>query len=134
MSESSNSHERVLARDILVLQLKLVIEAARDLLLSPLSLAAALLDVMLSKRQEPRYFRAVLDFGRRSDEWIDLWAAARGPSRQAQGAVDSVLNNVEEVLRDPQAGARRAKVLKRWAERQMSRARRNVDQRLPPSR
>lgn len=132
MSRSPISHERVLARDILVLQLKLVIEAARDLLLSPLSLAAALLDVMLSKRQEPRYFRAVLDFGRRSDEWIDLWAAARGPSRQAQGPVDSVLNNVEEVLRDPQAGARRAKVLKRWAERQMSRARRNRDHQLPP--
>ncbi len=132
MSESPISHERVLARDILVLQLKLLIEAARDLALSPLSLGAALLDVALSKRQEPRYFRAVLDFGRRSDEWIDLWAAARGPSTQARGAVDSVLNNVEDVLRDPQSGARRAKVLKRWAERQVSRARRNQDHRLPP--
>ena len=132
MSESPISHQRVLARDILVLQLKLVIEAARDLALSPLSLAAALLDAALSKRQEPRYFRAVLDFGRRSDEWIDLWAAARGPSSHAQGAVDSVLNNVEEVLRDPQTGARRAKVLKRWAERQMARARRSVEHRLPP--
>ena len=134
MHEPPVSHERVLAREVLVLQLKLLIEAARDLALSPLSLAAALLDAALSKRQEPRYFRAVLDFGRRSDEWIDLWAAARGPSSQAHGPVDSVLNNVEEVLRDPQAGARRAKVLKRWAERQVSRARRNVDQRLPPPR
>ncbi len=37
--------------------------------------------------------------------------------------VDTLLARVEEVVRDPQTGARRARVLKRWAERQMARAR-----------
>ena len=36
------------------------------------------------------------------------------------------LSRVEEVVRDPQTGARRARVLKRWAERQMARARKRA--------
>lgn len=131
MTEKENSNTRSLVRDVLVLQFKLFIEAARDIALSPLTLSAAALDLVLSKRQPPRYFRQVVEFGKRSDEWIDLWCAARDPTQPA-GPVDSVLNSVEEVLRDPRAGAQRARVLKRWAERQVSRARRRVEQSPPP--
>ena len=42
------------------------------------------------------------------------------PSRES---VDALLFRVEEVVRDPQTGARRARVLRRWAERQIARAR-----------
>ena len=110
-------------RAVLLLQVKLLLGALRDFLLSPISLGAALLDVALAKRQSPRYFRLVLQLGERSDEWIDLWSGARDePSTQREN-VDALLVRVEEVLRDPQAGARRTRVLKRWAQRQVSRAR-----------
>ncbi len=131
MGEETSSDTRTLVRDVLVLQFKLFIEAARDIALSPVTLGAAVLDLLLSKRQSPRYFRNVVELGKRSDEWIDLWCAARDPT-QPPGPVDSVLNRVEEALRDPKAGAQRARVLKRWAERQVARARRRIEQ--PPPR
>lgn len=49
MSTEPTSDTRGLLRDILILQLKLLIEAARDLALSPLTLAAGLLDLALAK-------------------------------------------------------------------------------------
>lgn len=131
MSQEPNAETRTLVRDVLILQLKLFIEAARDVALSPLTLGAAALDLALSRWQAPRFFRQVVAYGKRSDEWIDLWVAAREPG-QGPGPVDNVLNSVETVLRDPKAGAQRARVLKRWAERQMSRARRRIEQSPPP--
>lgn len=123
-SAARGEHRRILTA-AMKLQAKLWIEAARDLLLSPVTLLAAALDFLLAGRQQPRYFRQTLEFGRRSDEWIDLWGRREG--EVTPGSVDSVLENVEAVLRDPQVGARRARVLKRWAERQLSRARRRIE-------
>ena len=130
-TEPKNADTRGLLRDILILQLKLLIEAARDLALSPLTLAAGLLDLALAKHQEPRYFRQVARFGQRSDEWIDLWAPGRPGQVSQPGSVDSLLASVEQVVSDPQSGARKARVLKRWAERQLSRARRRIEQSPP---
>jgi len=121
-----------LIRDALLLQVKLLIGAARDLAVVPVTLAAALLDLILSKSQPPRFFHQVLRLGERSDEWIDVWSAARHQSEQ-RGPVDSILASVEEVVRDPKVGAYRARVLKRWAERQMSRARQRVKTDSPGS-
>lgn len=106
-----------------MLQLKLLLDALRDLALSPLALAAALLDLVLLRTQPPRYFRKVLRLGHWSDGWIDLWAGAEDGDASRRGNVDALLARVEEVVRDPHAGARRARVLKRWAERQLARAR-----------
>ncbi len=111
-----------LIRDVLLLQVKLLLGAARDLAVVPVTLAAALLDLILSKSQPPRFFHEVLRLGERSDHWIDVWSAARDEDSQ-RGPVDSLLASVEEVVRDPKVGAHRARVLKRWAERQMTRAR-----------
>ena len=116
-----------LARDVLLLQLKLLLDALRDLALSPLTLGAALLDFVFSKKQAPRYFHAVLKFGERTDEWIDLWSALRGRESEPHANVDSLMARVEEMVSDPSLGARRARVLKRWAERQLARARRQVE-------
>jgi hypothetical protein len=118
--------QRSLARDVLLLQLKLLLDALRDLALSPLTLGAAFLDFLLSKKQAPRYFHAVLKFGERTDDWIDLWSAARGRDSEAKANVDTLMAHVEEIISDPSVGTRRAKVLKRWAERQLARASRQA--------
>ncbi|MEO5558694.1 MAG: hypothetical protein ABIR10_03335, partial [Dokdonella sp.] len=44
--------------------------------------------------------------------------------------VDALLARVEEVVRNPQTGARKARVLKRWAERQVSRARKQAAEQM----
>jgi hypothetical protein len=109
-----------------MLQLKLLLGAARDLVLIPLALAAALLDLIRLKQHEPRFFRAVLQLGEHTDGWIDMWYGASGEQSPRRENVDALLARVEEVVRDPRTGARRARVLKRWAERQLTRARRGA--------
>jgi hypothetical protein len=122
-----------LVRTMVLLQLKLLLGAGRDLMLTPLTLIAALLDLILLKqeKQEPRFLRMILKFGERTDAWIDVWSgsrdAAEGPPREN---VDKLLMNIEHVVRDPQSGARRARVLKRWAERQVTR---RVKQHMAPA-
>jgi len=132
MNSELKATRNQLIRDVLLLQVKLLIGAARDLAVVPVTLAAALLDLILSKSQAPRFFHQVLRLGERSDEWIDVWSAARHESEQ-RGPVDSILASVEEVVRDPKVGAHRARVLKRWAERQMGRARQRIKTEAPGS-
>lgn len=112
-----------LIRAVIVLQLKLALSALRDLVLIPLALAAALIDVIRLRAQAPRYFRSILQAGEHSDRWIDVWYSAHDSQQEPRGNVDALLTRVEEVVRDPKTGARRARVLKRWAERQMAQAR-----------
>ena len=119
-----------LIRAVLMLQLKLLLGAARDLALSPLTLVAALFDLMRLKTHEPQYFRQVLRMGEHTEAWIDMWSAARDPGEAPRENVDKLLARVEEVVRDPQTGARRARVLKRWAERQAARARQHVEKQI----
>jgi hypothetical protein len=126
MSPNPDPTPHSLARDVVFFQLKLLVDTLRDFILSPVSIAAALVDFMLSKKQAPRYFHAVLRFGERSEEWIDLWSAGRTSRRRHGANVDSLLTHVEEIVSDPKAGARRARILKRWAERQISQSRRNA--------
>ena len=108
-----------LVKSVAILQLKLLLGAARDLVLSPVTLAAAAFDLMRIKNHEPEFFRRAMKAGERSEEWIDLWAAAREPGEPSRENVDTLLANLEQAVRDPKTGAHRARVLKRWAERQV---------------
>jgi hypothetical protein len=112
-----------LIRAVAMLQVKLLLGAARDLVLSPLTLAAAAIDLIRIKSHEPRLFRDILRAGERSEDWIDLWSYGRESEDEPRENVDALMMRVEEVVRDPKTGARRARVLKRWAERQIARAR-----------
>lgn len=123
MDEETRRKAGPLVRVVALLQIKLLLGAARDLIIGPVALAAAVLDLVLLRGQEPQYFRAVLRFGEHTDEWIDTWSHGRGDAAPSLGSVDALLATVEHAVRDPQSGARRARVLKRWAERQVSRAR-----------
>jgi hypothetical protein len=112
-----------LIKAVVLLQLKVLLGAARDLAIGPAALIAAGFDLVLLKQQRPRFFDAALKFGERSDRWIDVWSGGRHPEEDPHENVDALIARVEEVVRDPQTGARRARVLKRWAERQVARAR-----------
>lgn len=126
MNDDLSATRKTLIRDVVILQFKLLLGAARDLALTPVTLAAAMLDLIWSRRQAPRYFHQVLRLGERSDKWIDVWSAARTDEGPQRGNVDALLASVEEVVRDPKVGAYRARVLKRWAERQVTRARKRI--------
>ena len=112
-----------LIRAVIVLQLKLLLGAGRDLVLMPIALVAAALDLIRLKQQgEPRHFRQVLTIGEQSDRWIDVWYANHDQQAEPRENVDALLVRVEEVVRNRDEGARQARVLKRWAERHIQRA------------
>lgn len=69
------SERWALLRDVLVFQLKLALDAARDLLLSPVSLAALALGLVAGGDHPRRYFANLLALGRRSEHWIDLFGS-----------------------------------------------------------
>ncbi len=65
-----------LIRDIGVLQVKLVVDGLRDLLLVPASLIAGLMSLLSSDTERPgRYFYQLLDLGKQSERWINLFGA-----------------------------------------------------------
>jgi hypothetical protein len=126
------SEADALIRAVALLQVKLLLDALRDIALSPLTLGAALIDLVRIKRHPPAFFRTVLRFGEKTDGWIDLWSGASATATGRRENVDTLLERVEEIVRDPKVGARRARVLRRWAERHVARARQRAAIGPPP--
>jgi hypothetical protein len=125
MNSDESEQRRALAKAVALLQFKLLLDALRDLALAPLALIAAAVDFVLIPRQPPRWFRAVLRIGEHSDRVIDVWSGGRDDT-PAHTNVDTLLAHIEQAVRDPQTGARRARILKRWAERQITRGARGA--------
>jgi hypothetical protein len=104
-----------LARDVVVFQIKLGMEALLDITLIPVSLAAAGLDLVLGNWRRPRWFHAVLRFGERCEHWIDLWGIATPGVGAPQSEVDAVMRSIETLLRNPRTGPDKVRELRRWA-------------------
>jgi hypothetical protein len=68
-----------LLTDVAVFQVKLVVDGLRDVLLSPLSIVAAVAGLLTGGDQPERYFQKVIRFGRRSEVWINLFGEHDGP-------------------------------------------------------
>jgi hypothetical protein len=126
MEKEHKQTATALIKAVVILQLKVLLGAARDLAVGPAAIAAALADLVLLQQQAPRFFAMVLKFGEQSDRYIDVWSGARHPDEDPRENVDALIARVEDVVRDPQNGARQARVLRRWAERQATRAKRRA--------
>lgn len=88
-----------LIRDALVFQLKLMADATRDLLLSPLSIIAVVVDLLSHpSSNEQSYFYRLLRMGRSSERWINLFAAATPRRRPTDASMDFWLQQMEQVL------------------------------------
>ncbi|MCG8433465.1 MAG: hypothetical protein MJA83_05495 [Gammaproteobacteria bacterium] len=91
-----------LLRDVAVFQGKLFIDGVRDVLLSPVSLGAAVLDFLGIGRRSGKHFYDVILFGRKTERWIDLFSAADHlePSRfgDQRGGVDVLVKRLESMV------------------------------------
>ncbi len=92
-------------RDVAVFQLKLAVDGLRDLLLSPVSLLAALADLVLGREGAGGRFYEVVRFGRRTERWIDLFGAADRPglsnareSEAGEAGIDTYVEQLQERL------------------------------------
>lgn len=96
-----------LIRDIAVLQVKLVIDGLRDIVLVPVSLVAGLISLVKGGEKSSSEFYDLLKIGRRSESWINLFGAAErvhGPAseddRLLPGDIDTLVSRVESFVVD----------------------------------
>lgn len=95
----------IILRDLLIFQVKLVLDGAKDIVLSPLSLAAAGLDVLFPGERPGRRFYAVMRMGEKYDRWLSLFAAADKANAFEDGLFGagragspSMLGRLEEII------------------------------------
>jgi len=81
-----------------VFQLKLYIDALRDLLLSALSFGAFIIDLIQQNYGPDSYFEKVLRIGRRTERAINLFNQFDAQER-GDRSVDSIIDEVEDRFR-----------------------------------
>ena len=96
-----------LIRDILVLQVKLLVDGLRDLVLVPISLVVGIISLVKAGNTSGGEFYELLRVGRRSERWINLFGAAErvyGPAinedRFPAEDIDKLVSRVESFVVD----------------------------------
>jgi GNAT superfamily N-acetyltransferase len=87
-------------RDVLVFNLKVLLGNLRDFALIPVSLVAALVDIVSKGEQEGSLFYRVLRWGAHSEEVLDAYSAVKREnlSVNPNHTVDAVIARIENVL------------------------------------
>jgi hypothetical protein len=90
-------------RDVLVFQIKMLLDNVRDLVLMPVALAAALIDLLLRGDREGARFYKVLRWGWHSERVIDVYSAIEHEEPGAftvsrDYTVDGVIARLESVV------------------------------------
>src|SRR5438128_9950336 len=76
LTVESGSNERwKFLRDVVVFQLKMFLDNVRDFALMPISLVAALIDLVSKGEREGALFYKVLRWGSHSEQVIDVYSA-----------------------------------------------------------
>lgn len=89
-------------RDVIIFQVKLLVDGLRDLLLSPVSIIAAFIDLLVPGDDGGKRFYRVVHFGRRTERWINLFGMADRHDPDATPAgIDVLLAEIEGLARDP---------------------------------
>lgn len=75
-SKQQGSQRNEVIHDTVVLQLKLIVDGFRDLLLLPVCLGAGIWGLIRHQKDPGRYLYRVLSYGRLSEKWIGLFDEA----------------------------------------------------------
>ena len=101
---SRNREERwTFFRDVVVFQLKMLLDNVRDIVLMPVALGAAVIDLLYRGEREGALFYKVLRWGLHSEEVIDVYSAIEHhhPDRfkvSRAYTVDGVIERLENVV------------------------------------
>ena len=100
---ASDSHGRWrFLRDVAVFQLKMLLDNVRDFALMPVSLGAALIDLLYKGDREGALFYRVLHWGQHSEDVIDVYSPIKHEIRDFKVnpsyTVDGVIARLENVL------------------------------------
>jgi hypothetical protein len=91
-------------RDVIVFQLKMLLDNVRDFALMPVSLIAAVIDLIYKGEREGALFYKVLRWGAHSEEVINVYSAIKrqplgGFKVNPEHTVDAVVERLEGVLK-----------------------------------
>jgi hypothetical protein len=81
-------------RRLVIFQLKLAVDALRDIILSPVSIICSLVDLAEKRKGENSYFEKLMVFGRDTEKKINLFEQ----HQQEEATIDSILDQVEDVV------------------------------------
>jgi hypothetical protein len=102
LTVESGSNERwKFFRDVLVFQVKMLLDNVRDFALMPVSLGAALIDLIFKGKRQGSLFYQVLRWGAHSEEVINVYSAIQTherPTVNPNYTVDAVIARLEAVL------------------------------------
>lgn len=97
-------------RDMLVFQVKLTMDAIRDLLLSPVSIICGLVDILKGHSLSKSYFHKLMAFGHQTDSWLNLFGnhnkdnenlhVTGNQKTKADVNVDQLFTQVESLLKE----------------------------------
>jgi len=99
--ESGSNERWRFFRDVLVFQLKMLLDNVRDFALMPISLVAALIDLIFKGKRQGSLFYQVLRWGAHSEEVINVYSAIEAqekPRVNPNYTVDAVIARLESVL------------------------------------
>ena len=99
-----------LIRDMLVFQVKLAMDAIRDLFLSPVSIICGLIDIFKGHSPSQSYFQKLMTFGQHTDFWLNLFGNHQNSANKlntpknskgtADVNVDQLFTKVESLLKE----------------------------------
>lgn len=113
----TNADERwTFIRDVIVFEIKLILDNLRDFLLVPASLIAAGIDLIFKGEREGERFYKVLEWGRHSEAVIDVYSCIEAKEGSGHGmkqdySVDAVIKRLEgAIVREYEKGGTAANV------------------------
>jgi len=100
MVEANRSKRGDLIRNAVVFQLKLMADGFRDLVLLPVSMIAAFVGFLRGGDEPEREFNQVLNLGRETEKWINLFGNHSVPENtNAIASIDTLFSKVEQTLK-----------------------------------
>ena len=86
-------------RDLGVLQIKLIVDGLRDIVLVPLSLIAAVISIASGKDGRPgSQFYHLLAWGKQSEVWINLFGAVKNAPEEMEQTIPLGDKDIDDIV------------------------------------
>jgi hypothetical protein len=107
MDAVAAARKGTLVRDLLIFQLKLVLDGVKGVALFQISLFAAIFDLVFGRPGRPLVFYNVLRLSEKLDLWLNLYGASKNAEENGDGLFgtsragdDTMLGKLEELMRN----------------------------------
>lgn len=102
---ANGTHRAVIIRDLIIFQIKLLLDGVKDVVVSPVAIGAAALDVLFPTARRGYRFYSVIRMAETFDRWLNLYGASRHAGENEEGLFgesaagsDTLLGRIEEIV------------------------------------